>query len=154
TLLEVPQAATGTRVAAVTARTATRLCRSLRMPIWVPAAPLIPQSPASGHPPWPCLPSPPHLPLLACRKSIVVACSAPPLSVVPFAVMHLPCVIAWVSAPVCLVYLVWSFTVTAFCEVLPLASVVVTLMVLPATDATVPWTPCLFPDGADSLPCE
>ena len=71
----------------------------------------------------------------------------------------------------CLVYLVWSVTVTAVCDVLPSASVLVTLMVLPATEATAPWTPGRFagavvgepegppegagavePPGMDSLP--
>jgi hypothetical protein len=62
----------------------------------------------------------------------------------------------------CLVYLVWSVTVTDVCDVFPLASVRVTLMVLPATEATAPWTPGRFagavvgepegPPGAASLP--
>ena len=39
------------------------------------------------------------------------------------AVMHLPALIAWVSAAACLVYLVLSLTVTAVCVVLPPASV-------------------------------
>jgi hypothetical protein len=74
---------------------------------------------------------------------------------------------AWVLAGACLAYLVLSVTVTGVCVVLPLASVLVTLMVLPATETTAPRTPDRFagavvgaPEGgvvvepgADSLPC-
>ncbi len=69
-----------------------------------------------------------------------MACSVPPFSVVPRAAMHLPAVIAWLVADACLVYLVLSLTATAVCDVLPLVSVLVTLMVLPATEVTAPCT--------------
>ena len=55
------------------------------------------------------------------------------------------------SAGARLVYLVLSSTVTAVCEGLPFASVLVTLMVLPETEATVPATSGFFPDGVDGL---
>jgi hypothetical protein len=42
------------------------------------------------------------------------------------------------------VYLVLAVTVTGVCVALPLPSVLVTLMVLPATEATVPWIPDRF----------
>jgi len=93
----------------------------------------------------------PHLPSLAGRRSRVVACSLPPPSLVPHAAMHLPALTAWLVADACLVYLVLSLTVTAVCAVLPLASVLVMLMVLPATEATVPCIADRFagePDGA------
>ena len=58
-----------------------------------------------------------------------------------------------------MLYLVLSLTVTAVCVALPLASVLVTLMVLPATEATAPWTADRFagavvgePEGAGHLP--
>lgn len=86
---------------------------------------------------------------------MLVACSVPLPSLVPRAVTHLPCVIASVVAEACLVYVVLSSTVTAVCVVLPLESVLVTLMVLPVTEATVPWTGADFagavvgePEGA------
>lgn len=71
---------------------------------------------------------------------MLVACSAPPLSLVPRADRHLPGVIASVLADDCLVYLVLSSTVTVVWVVLPLGSVPVTLMVLPETEATEPVT--------------
>jgi hypothetical protein len=46
--------------------------------------------------------------------------------------MHLPAVMAWLVADACLEYLVLSLTETAVCEVLPLASVPVTLIVVTA----------------------
>lgn len=71
--------------------------------------------------------------------------------------------IACVLADTCLVYLVLSPTVTGVCVVLPPASVTVTLMVVPATEATTPWTIRFagfgVPEGAGvlegavSLPC-
>jgi hypothetical protein len=78
------------------------------------------------------------LPSLAGRSLIVVACSVPPLSRVPRALTHLPCVIASGVAVVSFEYLVLSSTVTAVCVVLPLASVPATVMVLPVTEATEP----------------
>lgn len=47
---------------------------------------------------------------------------------------------ACVSEPACLVYRVWSVTVTAVCEPAPLGSMLVTVIVEPATDATAPRT--------------
>ncbi len=90
----------------------------------------------------------PHLPSVACRTLMLVAWSAPPLSIVPRAQRHLPCAIASVVAEVCLLYLVLLSTVTAVCVVLPLGSVPVTLMVLPVTDATEPRTGAGFGAGA------
>ena len=88
------------------------------------------------YPPGPCGGLPPHLPSLAGRRLMVVACSVPPLSMVPRALRHLPGVIASLLAEACLVYLVLSSTVTIVCLVLPLVSLLVTVMVLPATEAT------------------
>src|SRR5947209_2063192 len=101
---------------------------------------------------------PGHLPSVAGRRLMVVACSVPALSRVPRAFRHLPAVIASVLAEDCLVYLVLSSTVTGVCWVLPLASVVVTVMVLPVTEATAPRTGCACagavvgePEGAGLL---
>lgn len=82
----------------------------------------------------------PHFPSTACRSLMLVACRAPPLSWVPRAYTHLPGVIASVFAGDCLLYVVLSSTVTVVWLVLPLGSVLVTLMVLPDTDATEPRT--------------
>lgn len=87
---------------------------------------------------------------------IVVACNAPPLSRLPCAMMHCPCAIDCVVPGACLLYRVWSLTAIAVCAVLPLASVLVMLIVLPATEAIAPWTPGRFagavvgdPDGGE-----
>lgn len=101
---------------------------------------------------------PPHLPSLAARTVMLVACSAPALSIVPRALRHLPWVTASGVAVVIFEYLVLSSTVTAVWVVLPLASLPATLMVFPVTDATEPRTGCGFggagvgePEGAGSL---
>jgi hypothetical protein len=80
------------------------------------------------------------MPLLACCTLIAVACRVPLSSLVPRAARHLPCVSACASVAACLVYLVVSVTVTLDGELLPLASVPFTVIVLPATEATVPLT--------------
>src|SRR5260370_16938863 len=82
---------------------------------------------------------------------MVIACSVPVLSWVPRAAMHLPWASACASVAACLVYLVVSVTVTVDEELLPLVSVPFTVMVLPATEATVPAIPvrCL---GSGHLP--
>lgn len=80
------------------------------------------------------------MPSLAARTVMLVACSVPPLSMVPRALTHLPCAIASGVADASLEYFVLSSTVTAVCVVLPLASAPATVMVLPATEATEPRT--------------
>lgn len=85
---------------------------------------------------------------------MVVACSAPPLSL-PWAIMHLPWVMACVLAGAALVYFVLLPTVTV-CGGPPATLIV---MVWPATDATVPCTGACLPGlvvgvpDVGSLPC-
>src|SRR4051812_39218388 len=94
--------------------------------------------------------------MAAGRKLMVVACREPPFSE-PCAVMHLPWVIACDVAAPSLVYLVLLVTVTGW-----VAPAVLTVMVSPATEATVPWMAGRFPGpvvgvpdgpGAGSPPC-
>ena len=54
-----------------------------------------------------------HLPSLAGPKVTTVACSVPPPSLVPRAVMHLPCAMACEVAEAPFVYCVLSVTVTS-----------------------------------------
>lgn len=95
-----------------------------------------------------------HLPSTAGRSLMLVACSVPASSMVPRALTHLPSVIASLVAAASLVYLVASSTVTAVCAVLPLGSVVVTLMVLPVTEATAPRIGFAFAGGGGGEPGE
>src|ERR1700756_4222709 len=87
---------------------------------------------------------------------MAVACSVPLPSLVPRAETHLPCVSACASVATDLVYLVVSVTVTLDGELPPLASVPFTVMVLPATEATVPLTMRCFaapPEGGAPAGC-
>src|ERR1700744_2992756 len=87
---------------------------------------------------------------------MAVACSVPPSPLVPRAARHFPGANACASVAACLVYLVVSVTVTLDGELLPAASVPLTVMVLPATEATVPLTKRCFaapPEGGAPAGC-
>src|SRR5882724_9518101 len=79
--------------------------------------------------------APGHDPFLAARTVIEAACSAPAVSLVPFAARHSPWLIAWAFAATRLAYRVSFVTDTEVCAAVP---AVVSVSVLPLAEPTAP----------------